>query len=164
MTCAMDTSIVFDILSVKLMDELLSMDCTFRTTSFVMSELDNSEVRCFLQRISAARNFEIADLDNSDFQTYPTLPDIEISIADRSVVALARKLQCPVLTGDRNFKAALTHSGIKAFDVLEILESLIRKNVLSTSDACKKLTSLMRIDRTLPKEACQERLRAWRGK
>ena len=76
-----------------------------------------------------------------DGSTHPIPPSTELSLADRSAIAIASKLQALLLMDDRRARKAATDLGVRTIGTLGILEAAAAKNLISLHDALTRLRS-----------------------
>ena len=75
----------------------------------------------------------------------------------------AKKTNATLLSSDRNLLDVAKKNDIRSFDLLDVLECMIKKNILSKKEAVENLTALMEENRILLKEECEKRIVRWKN-
>ena len=84
------------------------------------------------------------------------------SITDCSVWYYAKKTQGRLLTGDNKLRKSAERDNVKVSGVLYVFDSLIEYDILGKEKCTKKLTQLMNINKRLPHNECNKRIKNWK--
>lgn len=83
-------------------------------------------------------------------------------LADCSVLWLAERLECMLLTGDGPLRRAGVGRSVEIHGTLWILDTLVQRGLLEERLAASKLEHLLQNKRRLPKAECDARLKKWK--
>ena len=81
---------------------------------------------------------------------------------DCSVLFLAVKLDAMLISGDKALRKAGRARYVEVHGTLWIMDQLVESKVMSGAIAATKLEHLLSLERYLPQEECQVRLKQWR--
>jgi len=87
----------------------------------------------------------------------------QMGFKDVGCCLLAEELGALLLTGDGPIRQFAKARPVELHGTLWIFDRLVEHRLLKPADAADKLESLLAQDRYLPRKACEERIRKWRG-
>jgi predicted nucleic acid-binding protein len=87
--------------------------------------------------------------------------DRKLSEQDWSAYYYAQKLKSLLLTGDDHLRKKAEANGISVCGILWVLDELLARNIITTTEAFDYLKDLMQKNKRLPKNECEARLREW---
>ncbi len=162
-----DANLIRDMLSVSSLKALLSMECSFCTMDGVLSELKKIVVPEIFDRIRNFNKLNNVCLDGSStdevFTFYDSLSN-KLTYAEVVLIFYAKKNDCVILSSDWNFLNIAKQHVPKAYNLLQVFEGMVRKNVLDYSQAAECLEAILETNHCLPKEECMSVLKKWKSK
>ena len=159
----LDTSIILNMLSVNSLETLLSVDREFCTTDFVLNTIGKSICKGTFAKLVKTQKLKIYSTTKDVeifFEFYSTLRD-KVSLEGCSVLYHAEKTNGTLLSSDWNLLDVAKKKGYRSFNLLDVLECLIKRNILSKTEAVDSLTALMDENQMLQKEECEKRIIRW---
>lgn len=137
-----DTCIFIDLHELTLIEKFFQLDYEIHTSIDVYRELYPDQ-----QLLLDQKEFEgkfnkhiISDEEQSIIQSdsYPN----GLSITDKTVLFLAKKINAMVLSSDNLIRKTAEKQCIERHGLIWIFDQLVEKRILSEIDACKKLIEL----------------------
>lgn len=162
-----DANIIFDLLSVSLLEAFFALPCEKCTTDLVISEITRPEQQKIVQKFVKSKKLGVVSFDIEDFSQVISLHENctnNASVADCSVWYYAKKVDGRLLTGDGKLRSAAQKDGVKVSGVLYLFDNFVEYNILSPQEAADNLEALMTYNMRLPKGECESRIKAWRKK
>lgn len=157
-----DANVIFDLLSVQLLEAFFALPCEICTTDLVISEIERPEQQQIIQKFIKLKKLGVATFDFDEINDILLLQSNNTSIADRSVWYYAKKVDGRLLTGDGKLRAAAEKDNVKVSGVLYLFDNFVEYGLLSASEAAENLKALMTINMRLPKAECETRIAKWR--
>lgn len=161
-----DANLIRDMLSVTLLKALLSMGCEFYVISDILLELKNfvaPEVFC---RIKNFNKLNIIDFEESladeIFDFYTSLSG-KLTYSEESIIFYAKKNKFAILSSDWNFLNIAKQYTPKVYNLLLVIEGMIRNGVLNFSQAAECLEEILKTNNCLPKKECEYALMKWKS-
>lgn len=162
-----DANLIRDMLSVYSLKALLSMECCFCTMDGVLGELKKVVAPEVLDRIRNFNKLNIVRLDESStdevLSFYESLSN-KLTYNEVELIFYAMKNDCVILSSDCNFLNIAKQYVHKAYNLVQVLEGMVRKNVLNYSQAVENLENILEMNHCLPKEECESALKKWKSK
>jgi len=162
-----DANILFDLLSVNLMDGFFALPFEVFTTDMVMHEVKTMEWKTRLETESRKHRMSIVDFT---FEELCEISDLSqqrgaggLSLPDCSVLYLAEQRKGRLLTGDKHLRSFAESRGVPVSGILYLFDCLVDKGILSPKEASEKLECLQQINPRLPVVECMDRISVWRG-
>ena len=162
-----DANIIFDLLSVSLLEAFFALPCEICTTDLVISEITRPEQSKIVQKFIKSKKLGVVSFNAVDFSQVISLHTNctnNASIADCSVWYYAKKVDGRLLTGDGKLRSTAQKDGVKVSGVLYLFDNFIEYNILSPQEAAENLESLMNLNMRLPQGECESRIKFWRNK
>lgn len=133
-----DTNILIDLFKVGLFRYCRQLDVEFHTTGYVISEIDDAEQQAFV--IGYIIN-GLLIVDNFEGDDYVLLTDTKRSFegknnltdADCSVMLLAERLNCRLLTADQKLVRQARMRGIEVNGFLWLTDLMVERGVIPPS-------------------------------
>lgn len=161
----LDSTIILNMLSVNSLETLLAVDREFCTTDFVFNTIRKSICKGTIAKLEKSQKLKIYST-NKDvekfFELCSSLRDL-LSVEGCSVVFHAKRMNATLLSSDWNLLDVAKKNGILSFNLLDVLECMIKRNILSKTEAVDNLTTLMEENRALRKEECEKKIVRWRN-
>jgi hypothetical protein len=159
--CAIDTNVLIDLEAGRVLLALFGLPLYLMTTDFVIDELQEPDGQQ-LQRyglvsceLSPDGILELARLKSQ----YP-----RTSIADLSVLVLARATKALLLTGEKNLRAIAEREGMTVHGTLWLLDEMVSRHVIIPPVAFQALRRMLQRGSRLPRDRCRQRLARWRAR
>lgn len=159
----LDASIILNMLSVNSLETLLAVDREFCTTDFVLNTIRNSICESSFAKLEKSKKLKIYSTNKQAeklFEFYSSLRDVH-SLEGCSVLFHAKRLNATLLSSDLNLLDMAKKKGIRSFNLLDVLECMIKRKILSKIEAIDCLTTLMDENQTLQKEECEKKIIRW---
>lgn len=160
-----DANVIFDLLSVQLLEVFFALPCEICTTDLVISEIERPEQQQIIQKFIKSKRLGVATFDFDEFSEILLLQSTSknnTSIADCSVWYYAKKVDGRLLTGDGKLRSAAEKDNVKVSGILYLFDNFVEYGLLSTSEAAENLEALMTLNMRLPKAECEMRIAKWR--
>jgi predicted nucleic acid-binding protein len=87
--------------------------------------------------------------------------DTRLSEQDWSAIFYAQKLDAIVLSGDKRLRSLATSKKITVCGTFWILDQLVEASAITKQEACSFLQQLVSLNKRLPAEECERRLKLW---
>lgn len=159
-----DANVIFDLLSVQLLEAFFALPCEICTTDLVISEIERPEQQ-IIQKFIKLKKLGVAIFEFDEFSEILLLQSTSknnTSIADCSVWYYAQKVDGRLLTGDGKLRSAAEKDNVKVSGILYLFDNFVEYGLLSASEAAENLKALMTINIRLPKAECETRIAKWR--
>ncbi|PJJ40505.1 hypothetical protein [Hallerella succinigenes] len=160
-----DANVIFDLLSVQLLEAFFALPCEICTTDLVISEIERPEQQQIIQKFIKLKKLGVAIFEFDEFSEILLLQSTSknnTSIADCSVWYYAQKVDGRLLTGDGKLRSAAEKDNVKVSGILYLFDNFVEYGLLSASEAAENLKALMTINIRLPKAECETRIAKWR--
>ena len=161
-----DANILFDILSVNLLDSFVKLPAEILTTEMVVNEIKTPVFKEQMDTVIHSGEIEVVTFSFEEMWAINSIKQFEgtggLSFADCSVLYLAEERKGRLLTGDRHLKLFSEKRGIPVSGILYVLDCLATQNIISRKEAVDDLTKLVEINPRLPKKECEEMIAKWR--
>ena len=160
-----DANVIFDLLSVQLLEAFFALPCEICTTDLVISEIERPEQQQIIQKFIKLKKLGVATFEFDEFSEILLLQSTSknnTSVADCSVWYYAKKVDGRLLTGDGKLRSAAEKDNVKVSGILYLFDNFVEYGLLSASEAAENLKALMTINMRLPKTECETRIAKWR--
>ena len=160
-----DANVIFDLLSVQLLEAFFALPCEICTTDLVISEIERPEQQQIIQKFIKLKKLGVATFEFDEFSEILLLQSTSknnTSIADCSVWYYAKKVDGRLLTGDGKLRAAAEKDNVKVSGVLYLFDNFVEYGLLSPLEAAENLEALMNLNMRLPKAECEVRITKWK--
>ena len=157
-----DANVIFDLLSVQLLEAFFALPCEICTTDFVISEIERPEQQKIIQKFIKTKKLGVVSFNFDEINDILLLQSNNTSIADRSVWYYAKKVDGRLLTGDGKLRAAAEKDNVKVSGILYLFDNFVEYGLLSALEAAENLEALMTLNMRLPKAECETRIARWR--
>lgn len=160
-----DANVIFDLLSVQLLEAFFALPCEICTTDLVISEIERPEQQQIIQKFIKLKKLGVATFEFDEFSEILLLQSTSknnTSIEDCSVLYYAQKVDGRLLTGDGKLRSAAGKDNVKVSGILYLFDNFVEYGLLSASEDAENLKALMTINMRLPKAECETRIAKWR--
>lgn len=162
----LDVNLIRDMLSVTLLKALLSMECEFYIIRDILPDLKNFVAPKMFCRIENFDKLNIIDLEESltdeIFDFYASLSGM-LTYSEASIIFYAKKNKFAILSSDWNFLNIAKQYTPKVYNLLQVIEGMIRNGVLNFSHAAESLEEMLKTNNCLPKKECEHALVKWKS-
>lgn len=158
-----DANIIIDLIKIELFSSCLRLPYQFVTTNLIFySELNEEQVAIAEAHIQSEQ-FALITISDEDLAAIliEAKTDTRLSEQDWSAYYYAQKLNALLLTGDKRLREMAEANNIRVCGILWILDEVVEKNIITTTEAFHYLTDLMQKNNRLPKKECEARLKKW---
>ncbi len=156
-----DANIFIDLIKLQWLGYLFNMNVEIYTTREVIDELNTDQLERVTSFIQSGQlnvhNFNVEELQQIGAMNAPA----SLTIEDKSVVYLAKKLRIGVLTGDNSLKRFCQIEQLVIKGIIWLFDRFITLELVSCETAIKKMQLLMSFNNRLPTADCQARLITW---
>jgi len=156
-----DTNILIDLQKTGLMGVFFTLPNEVHTTDLVIEEIVEPEQKTEILDLVNKGYLVVDSLDPEEMSAVSALIEGNLSIADCSVWYCARKRDWILLTGDKRLRTRAEKDGVCVGGILYVLDRLVEYNTIPKAYAAEKLELLRRINKRLPQEEVDSRLREW---
>ena len=160
-----DANVIFDLLSVQLLEVFFALPCEICTTDLVISEIERPEQQQIIQKFIKSKRLGVATFDFDEFSEILLLQSTSknnTSIADCSVWYYAKKVDGRLLTGDGKLRSAAEKDNVKVSGILYLFDNFVEYGLLSPLEAAENLEALVNLNMRLPKAECEVRITKWK--
>ncbi len=156
--CVIDTNVLFDAVAGGILPDLFGLACVFLITDIAVREVrtiplpDLLDLGLEIRELTGVQVLEMLELRGKN---------APLSIADLSVLVLARQTGAVLLSGDGPLRTVARREGVEVHGILWVLDRLVAGGVLSGRRAAEVIGVMRQNGSRLPEEECERRIRAW---
>jgi predicted nucleic acid-binding protein len=157
-----DANILIDLVKTGLFDYCLALQYQFTTTDIILNELYDAQAALIAPHIISGKFLviEISADELIEIQVM-SLEDTRLSEQDWSAVYYAKQKEALLLSGDKRLRGLARAKGLTVFGIFWLLDQLVETDILSKREACSFLQELISINKRLPSEECERRIKLW---
>ncbi len=154
-----DANIFIDLIYIELLDELFDIELELHTTINVVSELNDAQQKALLKYSKKSR----LTLHSQEEFSIPEAirKSKKLSDSDKSVFSLALELDAFILTGDGVIRKVSGIQKIEVHGMLWLFDRFLERKCISKKKALQLLKVLMKFNKRLPVNECEERIIRW---
>lgn len=158
-----DTNIIIDLFKTGLLSFCKYMKLEFHTTRYVVAEiLESKQSEVLIGMI----NNGLLLIDNFNGEEYERLIKFidecngvnNLSEADCSVLLLAKRLECRLLTSDQKLKRKAEEHGIKVNGLLWLTDLLVEEHIVTEETMVKHLNRYLKTNPRAPENEVVKRI------
>ena len=158
-----DTNIIIDLFNVVLLKKKKKMDIVFHTTEFVIKEIKRPEQRSTLKGLISNEELKMVVFNIEEMLQLANLEEEcrstnNLSTADCSVVLLAERLGCRLLTADQKLVHFAQSRGLVASGFLWLTDKMVEKGIVSPKDMVEYLNRYLETNKRAPEKEVNERI------
>jgi hypothetical protein len=159
-----DANVLIDLELAGLFDLWFQLGIETHTTDLIKGELDDGG---HVQALAYFKSRQMREHGLS-FEELDQVSELEREVGSRakfndcSVLFLAMKLGAMLISGDKPLRKAGQARHVEVHGTLWVMDQLVAAKVMSGDIAAAKLEHLLSLERYLPAEECQIRLKKWR--
>lgn len=161
-----DANILIDLFHTGLYAKIAIMKLRFHTTEYVVNEIIRPDQRRLLESMMARGDIIIDEFKDDDLSALLLfIMDNNgmnnLSEADCSVIMLARRLNCRLLTTDQKLKHVAMGQGIEVNGFLWLTDRMVETGVATEAEMLKALELYLKENPRAPKEEVKKRIDAY---
>ena len=158
-----DTNIIIDLFNVGLLQFCKKMDIVFHTTEFVIKEIKRPEQRSTLKGLISNEELKMVVFNIEEMLQLANLEEEcrstnNLSTADCSVVLLAERLGCRLLTADQKLVHFAQSRGLETSGFLWLTDKMVEKGIVSPKDMIEYLKRYLETNKRAPEKEVNERI------
>lgn len=159
-----DANVLIDLELAGLFDLWFQLGIETHTTDLIKGELEYGN---HLQALAYFKSGQVQE-HRLSFEELDQVSKLEQEVGSRakfndcSVLFLAVKLDAMLISGDKPLRKAGEVRCVEVHGTLWIMDKLVAAKVMSGDIAAAKLEHLLSMERYLPAEECQMRLKKWK--
>lgn len=161
-----DTNLFLDLYDIGLLDTFFRLPIRVHTVDFVVNEITRPHQAKAIQQLKDNGMLVVKDYPATSIHELFQF-NVEcggnLTLTDSTVIYYAKSMPgCRILTGDRQLRNRAEQRGIKVSGILYVFDQLVELELLSNTEASKKLAALFRINPRLPKGEVEARIEKWK--
>lgn len=159
-----DANVLIDLELAGLFDLWFQLGVETHTTDLIKSELEDGG---HVQALAYFKSGQVREHGLS-FEELAQISELEREVGskakfnDCSVLFLAMKLDAMLISGDKALRKAGRARHVEVHGTLWMMDQLVSHKVMTGEVAAAKLEHLLSLERYLPAEECELRLRKWK--
>lgn len=158
-----DTNILIDLINTGLSGYIAELDITFITTSLVVCEVKDPQQKDHVDRLLKEGLLMSVEIEGEDYiDVVLTHRDYSshcnLSQADISLMLLAKKRKCRLLTSDQQLRRHAQQRGVTVNGFLWLTDLLVQMNIVSRKDMIVHLRSLIETNNRAPQKEIFDRI------
>ena len=157
-----DANILIDLVKTGLFGHSLALQYEFITTDIILDELYSEQIALIQPHIKSGKFvvIKISEKELAEIQLL-TMEDPRLSEQDWSAFYYAKQKNALLLTGDKRLRIFCESKGVIVCGIFWVLDQLVEENILTKSEACSFIKSLIENNKRLPAEECRQRTNLW---
>lgn len=158
-----DTNILIDLINTGLSGYVAQLDITFITTSLVVLEVKDPQQKAHVNSLLENGLLTPVEIEGDDYlDVILTHKDYSshcnLSQADISLMLLAEKRKCRLLTSDQQLRRHAQQRGVTVNGFLWLTDLLVQMNIVSRKDMIVHLRSLIETNNRAPQKEIFDRI------
>lgn len=163
-----DTNIIIDLIKTGLLQFCALLDIEWHTTLHVIYEIEDEEQRksilsCIGNGILKVDVFEGEDLDLLLNTSHDYGKKTNLSETDCSVMLLAERYGCRLLTSDQKLKRQAEGRGVKVNGLLWVVDTIVENGVLSGKEMISYLVQYLETNMRAPEAEIKMRIEQYKN-
>ena len=163
-----DTNIIIDLFNVGLLQFCKKMDIVFHTTEFVIKEIKRPEQRSTLKGLISNEELKMVVFNIEEMLQLANLEEEcrstnNLSTADCSVVLLAERLGCRLLTADQKLVHFAQSRGLETSGFLWLTDKMVEKGIVSPKDMVEYLNRYLETNKRAPEKEVNKRIAQYKN-
>ena len=158
-----DTNIIIDLFNTGLLQFCKKMDLEFHTTDLVIKEIKRPEQRSTLKGLISNEELKMVVFNIDEMLQLANLKEEcrgknNLTTADCSVVLLAERLGCRLLTADQKLVHFAQSRGLETSGLLWLTDKMVEKGIVSPKDMVEYLNRYIETNKRAPEKEVNERI------
>ncbi len=164
-----DTNILIDLANIGLLDHCRKMDISFHTTDIVIAELKNPKQKEPVERLIRDGVLHVDSFTGPEVMQFVLLYTeysmiSNLTPVDCSVMILAEKYKCRLLTSDQKLKRHARDRHIEANGLLWLTDKMVDEDVVEPIAMIEHLQKWLETNERAPHKHIMERIdKYWKG-
>lgn len=156
-----DVNIFLDLIKLQMLASLFNLGYEVHTTQEMVDQLNTNQY-AFLEEFIASGQLSIYRLSEKELEEAIILTSgRSLELADKSVAWLSIHLQGILICGNPLSARFYETMPLKARNLIWFFDQLIEKQIILYSFAVEKMKLLLKINRRMPREECEKRIKDW---
>lgn len=158
-----DTNIIIDLVNTGLSAYVDELDITFITTSLAVCEVKDPQQKANVDRLKEEGLLTTVEIEDEDYidvilthRAYSS--HCSLSQADISLMLLAEKRRCRLLTSDQQLRRQAQRRGVTVNGFLWLTDLLVQMNIVNRKDMIVYLRKLIEINNRAPQKEIFDRI------
>lgn len=163
-----DTNIIIDLFNTGLLQFCKKMDIEFHTTDFVVREIKKPEQLSTVKGLISNKELNMAVFNMDEMLQLANLEDEcrgtnNLTTADCSVVLLAERLGCRLLTADQKLVHFAQSRGLEASGLLWLTDEMVAKGIVRHKDMMEYLKRYLETNNRAPEKEVNKRIAQYKN-
>ena len=158
-----DANIIIDLLNTGLAQHCWQLDLEFHTTLHVFREIRDDTQRLLMMDMIISGELIVDDFLDEEYERFLQMVEAfdeenNLSDADCSVIILAQRYNCRLLTSDRKLKRQAENYGLKVNGLLWIVDAIVEKSILTGKEMIPYLERYRETNERAPQNEINKRI------
>ncbi len=158
-----DTNIIIDLIDTGLYRFCDELGIEFHTTRYVVGEIIKPEQESLVLDMINKKKLYLDYFDGGELECLRSLIDEcrgenNLTETDCSVLLLAKRLSCRLLTSDQKLKRKAEEYGIQVNGLLWLTDMMVDKGIVTEEDMIEYLTRYLKTNQSAPKNEIKKRI------
>ena len=163
-----DANIIIDLLNIGLVQYCRKLNVEFHTTQHVFREIRDTRQKQLRIEMILDGGLIVDEFSGKELESFLQMVEAfdevnNLSDADCSVIILAQRYKCRLLTSDRKLKRQAESCGLKVNGLLWILDSIVEKGVLTGQEMIPYLERYRETNARAPQNEIEKRIDKFKG-
>ncbi len=163
-----DTNIILDLFNTGLLQFCKQMDIDFFTTRHVIQEIKRPEQRKMVMGLLSNKELNLIKFCEDDLLLLSNLVEEcretnNLSTADCSVILLAERLGCRLLSADQKLVHFAKERGLEANGLLWLIDEMVEKDVVCPKDMVNYLNRYLETNKRAPEKEVNKRIAQYKN-
>ena len=163
-----DTNIIIDLFNTGLLHFCKQMDIDFHTSDFVVKEITRPDQLSMVKGLISNRELSMDVLNMDEMLQLANLEEEcrrtnNLTTADCSVVLLAEKLGCRLLTADQKLVHFAQSRGLEASGLLWLTDEMVTKGIVRPKDMIEYLDRYLETNKRAPEKEVSKRIAQYKN-
>lgn len=134
-----DANIIIDLFNIGLVNSCCRMKMEFHTTLHVFREISDDEQRKQLIEMINNQELIVDEFSDTEYERFLQMAGTSdgknhLSEADCSVIILAQRYKCRLLTSDKKLKRQAEEQGLTVNGILWIMDLIVQEGIITKRD------------------------------
>lgn len=156
-----DANVLIDLIECGLFEQFFELGIETYSTSLVLLEIRNLEQRIKIDEVIRKRLLKISTITTQKYLVLSAQQSRGLSVADLSVLELAKNLDATLLTGDAALRRTAKERAVVVKGILWVLDQMVAQQVIANREAATRLRLLQVRNPRLPQDEIDKRIKLW---
>ena len=158
-----DANIIIDLLNIGLSQYCSQMEVEFHITQHVFREIRDATQQQQMIRMILEGELKVDEFSGEEYENFLEMVESfdgvnNLSDADCSVIILAQRYSCRLLTSDRKLKRQAENYGLKVNGLLWIVDAIVEKGILTGKEMIPYLERYRETNERVPQNEINKRI------